>query len=265
MKFFIVYMEKDICQTNTENIADGLIAKLSQELNRPVSQNIAELSRLAVKGLGHGGDSLFFDISEPYAYELMGWIKKDNSKFAESFKKHVAGKDVIDLGCGCYTGFNSLLRCDMEYLQKACKELGAKRYIGVDLYPGDIKARTKNLDGFEEVYVKDEILSFLAKLPDPTESSRGKMFFLSAIEPCYDFESERMGNSEIEFFGEEKERVKRAIEYMRNFYDELSRATKKSDAVLFLPSRARAMHALDCDYQMPKRGFKYENLFFVKE
>lgn len=101
-------------------------------------------------------------------------LTRSSTEFGNTFKNHVRGKEFVDLASG--TPHDSLTRAIAE-------AVGANRYFGVDseLTKEEIKIDESGKGGkFQAVYIKDDALSFVAKMERP---KNGVVFYISGLEP----------------------------------------------------------------------------------
>ena len=216
---------------------------------------------------------IFFRIRNPEAVDTLEKYQRNDA----CFRQRVEGRDFIDMGCGSehlsiYGDISSLRYTSMAAFVRA---LGARRYLGVDL---DLKGnRSRSEDHFDLIYVRDEILHFLATIPD--NYSVGKVFFFSGIESIFEPRVYKKAN---EFFSDHSNQGKKfedalmpmpwqqlivyfrvwkeVAEYHQALYDELRRVTQRGDSV-FLGSRTTSFDR----YELINRGFRGCNDFFVRK
>src|SRR3989344_2216181 len=262
----------------------SLVARIKEEFNRQIPEEYYGLIEL---GLGNPEEtdalkknSLFYAIEEPHAFFLQQWIEKnariglgalglsrintdeDNlTEFGILFKTIVKSKDFIDMGCGD--------PCPQNPAPIYALRFGAKRYIGADigLTPEQVERYSKREGKFEQVYVNDEMLRFLASIPSPDRNEGGIILFFSAIESSFDFQNylklsqkKKPTHFELEILGEQKQRG----EYHQALYREIERITTTGDAVVF----GRRTGNLFPDYLLSKGFTKIDSSstcdFYIK-
>lgn len=248
----------------------SLVEKIEAELKRPIPDQYSALIRL---GLGHpeqaqgiNRKSLFFPIDEPHAFFLQQWIEKDANlglaaagilrlntdeenltEFGILLRKLVSSKDFLDMGCGN--------PCLQNPASEYALLFGANRYIGVDmnLTPEQCEKYSVTNGRFEKIYVKDEMLRFLARIPAGGLGGSGIALFFSAIESGFDFqrymtlfEKKNRTDADLESLDDEVQRA----QYHQALYSEIGRITKLGDVVLF----GRRTSGLFPDYLL-RQGF----------
>ena len=227
--------------------ASQLVVELRNEFNRPVPIEYAPLIERA-KGntsidFEEHEEPIFFDVQDPLAAFLVDGLCKDKDA-KEAFRNYMKGKDFVDLGCG-YPKFPPVfwdgpLGNGIPSMADFVKSLGAKRYIGVDLNLTDytFSEHIRREGDFDRIYIgKEDMLHFLATMPDANKHPTGKVLFLSGIESLFSPEAYEDALKKIEDNPEDfdaegviKDNTIRG-EYHDALYNEMDRVTKAGDVV----------------------------------
>jgi len=214
--------------------------ELQAEFTRPVPADykpLIEQPVLFVEFTSAHSNSLALDVADVFTLPHIGATKKDDELIqkirkgellpvGEALRPLLQGKDFIDLGCG-HPELSRMPRI-------VAKELGAKRYIGVDKYLEDDPNKEmpvvgkegykfmntvgpvseKQENGFPSYWAQDDMLGFVAKIP----RLDGVVFYISGIE--------------AEHWVEPVPPLSVLDAYYKALLNEIQRLTKAGDAIV---------------------------------
>ncbi len=278
MKLASVHEERKVAPGN-------LLESIRAEFDRPVPPRNKKLSDFAKGDIdfttwqeGQIPVPLFVPFNEGYAQSITGLLfdRKRNVKgahnakiltpFGRHFQQLVHGKDVLDLGCGHAPD------PEVNPVPQHAQTFGASRYIGVDMNQEKETAREEK--GFVTAYFEDEMLSFVSKMPDAKNCTKGLFIFMSAIESNHNMSRyEELKDLEDRSLAEGKglspkvqgelavwDAKPEVIEYHYALFRELSRITSQGDAILFGEQTHKIGQAILARY-----GFQKTGPFWIKQ
>lgn len=140
-----------------------MLQKIKQEFSREIPEEYFELAKTPsippnAPSYGWSIGKLFEDkkLQDELAEANFQITKEaEDGQLTEQglfIKNKLNNETLIDLCCG-----------EQKFISRMAKAFGAKRYIGIDK---DIVENASEKDSFEEYTIKDDLLLFLAKLPD---------------------------------------------------------------------------------------------------
>ncbi len=146
-----------------ESPEELMLHKIKQEFFHEIPEEYYELAKTAT--IPPNAPS--YRWSTPYIFkdeELVKKLETNNSQLIEKIedeqlteqgvfiKNKLNNETLIDLCCG-----------EQKFISQMVKIFGVKKYIGVDI---DIVEKASTQDSFEKYIIKDDLLLFLAKIPD---------------------------------------------------------------------------------------------------
>lgn len=206
--------ERPVPETYNALIRDARFMLSLQDFSRHLSGAISTESLFSKDEYGR--------LSTKSVHEIKAILAKSSTEFGNTLKTAAAGKDFIDLASG--TPDNSLTRALAEAIR-------AQGYIGVDSGLSAEQIVTDESgkgENFQAIYIKDDVLSFLAKVKRP---ENGVLFYISGLEPIILLDPAR--RAEVEKYNPPAAKADRDVRaYIDACLKELARVTQIGDFVV---------------------------------
>lgn len=182
------------------------IGKLKSQWDHPVPNDYFELAKQVMipEGLPEGGSSSFLN------HEI-----SQNRELKDFLRMNLSGTVLVDLGsCPGRENISSLAR-----------DFGCKVYIGVDVAEKD---KISSTERFTKITIKDDMLLFVARLPD----NYGSFFISGAEDTSAEVGQRRYGPGPYDIDVVYTE----ITPYMQKLLKEIFRATKSGGILIVGPN-----------------------------